>query len=282
MTKDKSVFDTLSALNVEKYTEKSNGKNYLTWSYAWAELKKIYPEATYEILKFDNIPYVKSDLGYMVYTTVTIGSLTHEMWLPVLDSKFKTLKDKPYTYETKKGKFNVNAASMFDVNKAIMRCLVKNLAMFGLGLYIYAGEDLPEAEKEHQEEQKDKQNAEKFLNEQIAFMRNCKDITALQNCFSHTQSLLSGKDELLNKAVAVKDEMKAKLQPADKPDFTSLIATAKNAIDACKKIDDITSIMNNDSQVAEMEKLSKDHAFKEVREFAIKKMKELEENLCPF
>ena len=86
-----------------------------------------------------------STTGFMVFTSVTVEDVTHEMWLPVMDGANKAMKDKPYKYMTKyNGEKSVEQASMFDVNKTIMRCLVKNIAMFGLGLYIYAGEDLPE------------------------------------------------------------------------------------------------------------------------------------------
>lgn len=147
-----SVFETLSSINVNEYTEKKNGLTYLTWSYAWKEFKKVCPDATYEVVKFDGKPYVYDEnLGYMCYTTVTVNGLTHEMWLPVMDGANKAMKAVPYTYKVKSyGKEvekTVQAATMFDINKTIMRCLTKNLAMFGLGLYIYAGEDLPEAEQ---------------------------------------------------------------------------------------------------------------------------------------
>lgn len=96
------------------------------------------------------LPYVfDENIGYMVFTDVTINDLTHTMWLPIMDSANKTIKSTSYTYNTKfKKDILVEAATMFDVNKTIMRCLVKNLAMFGLGLYIYSGEDLPEIETE--------------------------------------------------------------------------------------------------------------------------------------
>ena len=81
-----------------------------------------------------------------MFTKVTINGITKEMWLPVMDSKNKAMKKEPYTYTTKYGEKTVESATMFEINKTIMRCLVKNLAMFGLGLYIYAGEDLPEAD----------------------------------------------------------------------------------------------------------------------------------------
>lgn len=144
-----NVFEELYNINVNEHTEGKNGLTYLSWCYAWAEFKKHFPEATYEVVKFDGKPYVYDEnLGYMCYTTVTVEGLTHEMWLPVMDGANKAMKATPYTYKTKYGDKTVEAATMFDINKTIMRCLTKNLAMFGLGLYIYAGEDLPEEEKE--------------------------------------------------------------------------------------------------------------------------------------
>ena len=152
MTENKSVFETLFEINVNDHIEKKKDLTYLSWPYAWAEVKKKYPSATYKIHLFGEkqLPYVfDENVGYMVFTDVTINDLTHTMWLPVMDSANKTMKSKPYTYSTKKKKdIPVEAATMFDVNKTIMRCLVKNLAMFGLGLYIYSGEDLPEIETE--------------------------------------------------------------------------------------------------------------------------------------
>lgn len=145
----KSAFEILNNVNVNEHTEvKDTGKTkltYLSWAWAWAEVKKRYPSASYEIIKFNGLPYVFDEkTGFMVYTTVTIEGITHEMWLPVMDGNNRAMLDHPYEVQTKYNKFTVQAATMFDVNKAIMRCLTKNLAMFGLGLYIYAGEDLPE------------------------------------------------------------------------------------------------------------------------------------------
>lgn len=151
-----TVFEELNAINVNEKTEKkksgSTELTYLSWTWAWAEVKKRFPEAHYEIVMYDGLPYVYDEnTGYMVFTNVTIDGITHTMWLPVMDGANKAMKNKPYTYSTKyNGEKTVDAATMFDVNKTIMRCLVKNLAMFGLGLYIYAGEDLPEVEVEEQ------------------------------------------------------------------------------------------------------------------------------------
>lgn len=183
-----TVFETLNAVNVNEHTEKKkvDGKTeltYLSWPWAWAEVKKRYPDAHYEIKQFENgLPYTcDPSTGYMVFTSVTIEGITHDMWLPVMDGANNALKQSDYIYFVKNpyfkyakkaqnGKYYDNygkeqeeyiekkakAATMFDVNKTIMRCLVKNLAMFGLGLYIYAGEDLPEGEEGGQNETKPK------------------------------------------------------------------------------------------------------------------------------
>lgn len=167
-----NLFEKLSAIDVSEHVESKNGLNYLSWAWAWITFKKYCPNATYKIRKFgfDQLPYVYDEkTGYMVYTEVTVDDITHEMWLPVMDGANKAMKDKPYAYKVKNykhrwaklaedGKYydkygteqpeffvkNVEPADMFDVNKTIMRCLVKNLAMFGLGMSLYAGEDLPQ------------------------------------------------------------------------------------------------------------------------------------------
>ena len=159
-------FQELYSLDVNKYVEKKNDLSYLSWSYAWAEFKKIYPDATYDVKKDEQGRCYFGDelFGYMVYTSVTAGGLTYEMWLPVMDGANKAMKAIPYTYKVADWQYDrqqgkrvkvgeiektVDAMTMFDVNKTVMRCLVKNLAMFGLGLYIYAGEDLPQDIREY-------------------------------------------------------------------------------------------------------------------------------------
>jgi len=140
----KSVFDTLSVIDVSSKTEKKNGLTYLSWAWAWSEIKRNYPDANYNVEKHEGKPYIfDENLGYMVKTIVTIQDETIEMHLPVMDNMNKAMRHVVYQKFDK----DVQPATMFDINTAIMRCLVKNLAMFGLGLYIYAGEDLPEAPK---------------------------------------------------------------------------------------------------------------------------------------
>lgn len=144
-------FQELYSLDVSKWIEKKNDLSYLSWANAWAEFKKIYPDATYRVCKDEagRCYFGDEEIGYMVYTSVTAGGLTYEMWLPVMDANNKAMKLKAYKYATRRGEYTVEAITMFDINKSVMRCLTKNLAMFGLGLYIYAGEDLPEDIKEY-------------------------------------------------------------------------------------------------------------------------------------
>ena len=147
---EKSVFETLSAINVNDKVEQKNGATYLSWAWAWAEVKKNYPSATYKVVKDEasNMPFVwDSHMGYMCSTELTIKGETLEMWLPVMDGANKSMKLEAYEYTTRYGTKTCQGATMFDINKTIMRCLVKNLAMFGLGHYIYAGEDIPQDDK---------------------------------------------------------------------------------------------------------------------------------------
>lgn len=148
---EKSLFSELFTIDVNEHTEKKKSGNgreltYLSWAWAYAEFVKRCPDMSYEIKHWDGKPYLyDEDLGYMVETSVTARGETKTMWLPVMDGANKAMKAHSYEYETKyNGKKTVEAATMFDINTTIMRCLVKNFGMFGLGLYIYAGEDLPE------------------------------------------------------------------------------------------------------------------------------------------
>lgn len=151
MSEAQNVFDRLFAVDVSDYIEKKDGGqgkklSYLSWTYAWVNVKKRYPSASYEICKFgeNQLPYVYDPkTGYMVFTKVTIEGTTHEMWLPVMDSHNEAMLDREREVKYKNYSIKVAPATMFEINKTIMRCLVKNLAMFGLGLGIYAGEDLP-------------------------------------------------------------------------------------------------------------------------------------------
>lgn len=145
--KEKTTWEVLSRINCNEHTEKKNGLTYLSWAWAWGITKEKFPDANFRVVCFDGKPYLEDEtLGYMVATEVTIAGETLQMWLPVMNNVNKALKGHPYEIASKYGNKQVEAATMFDVNTAIMRCLTKNLALFGLGHYIYAGEDIPQQE----------------------------------------------------------------------------------------------------------------------------------------
>lgn len=123
----RQVWDNLSNVNVSQHVEKKNNLSYLSWAWAWGTLMEYYPESVYA---FEPLQ-ISADGTVEVWVSVTVSqgekSLTRQMWLPVMDYRNKAIPN-PNT---------------FDLNKTRMRCLTKCLAMFGLGHYIYAGEDLP-------------------------------------------------------------------------------------------------------------------------------------------
>ena len=128
-----NYFKQLNDINVNGHTEKKNGLTYLSWAWAWAEVKKLYPDATYTIYKnADGWLYHTDGKTCWVETGVTINGIEHIEYLPVMDNRNRSI---PYE--------NVTS---FDANKAIQRSLTKACARHGLGLYIYSGEDLPESE----------------------------------------------------------------------------------------------------------------------------------------
>ena len=133
--KKKSVFETLNAINVNGRTETKNGLTYLSWAWAWATAKEHYPEATYTIYEdADGLFYHRDHRTAWVKTGVTIEGIEHIEYLPVMDFRNNSIP--------------LEKIQSTDVNKAIQRSLTKALARHGLGLYVYAGEDLPSVEKD--------------------------------------------------------------------------------------------------------------------------------------
>lgn len=132
---EKSVFETLNSVNVNEHTEKKNNLTYLSWAWAWGETKKRFPEATYTIYENEyGWPYFTDGKTAWVKTGVTINGLEHIEYLPIMDFKNKSIP--------------VDGITSTDMNKTIQRSLTKAIARHGLGLYIYAGEDLPESDDE--------------------------------------------------------------------------------------------------------------------------------------
>lgn len=126
-----NYFIELNKINVNEHTESKNGLTYLSWAWAWGEVKKIYPDANYTIYENkDGWNYFTDGRTGWVKTGVTVNGIEHIEYLPIMDYKNKSIQ--------------LDNITSFDVNKTIQRSLTKACARHGLGLYIYAGEDLPE------------------------------------------------------------------------------------------------------------------------------------------
>ena len=123
-----NIFAKLYQVNVNEHIEKKGHFAYLSWPYAVAQLRLADPAASWEVRRFDGLPFLNTDLGVFVEVAVTVQGVTLSQIHPVLDAK-----NRPIPVPT-----------AFDINTSIQRCLVKAIAMHGLSLYIYAGEDLPQ------------------------------------------------------------------------------------------------------------------------------------------
>ena len=123
-----NYFAQLSAINVNDHVEKKGGFSYLSWPFAVAQLRKADPTASWEVKRFSGLPYLLTEAGVFVEVAVTVQGVTLSQLHPVLDSRNRPLM----------------APTAFDINTSLQRCLVKAIALHGLGLYIYAGEDLPQ------------------------------------------------------------------------------------------------------------------------------------------
>jgi len=148
---EKNYFEALNLVNVSEKIEKKNGLSYLSWAFAWGELKKLHPTANYKVYEnVDGCIYFHDNKTAWVKTSVTVNELEHIEYLPIMDFKNKSIA--------------IDAITSFDVNKAIQRCVTKAIARHGLGLFIYAGEDLPEAEPT----EKKLTEAQKLFNDAVA------------------------------------------------------------------------------------------------------------------
>lgn len=153
---DKSVFEVLFAVDCNSKVEKKNGLSYLPWAWAWAEVKKRFPNATYRIYESEQgWNYFTDGRTAWVKTGVTINDMELIEYLPVMDFRNNSIPAEKIT--------------SFDVNKAIQRSLTKACARHGLGLYIYAGEDLPEEAANEQKEQE-----ETALSHMLKLIDECK------------------------------------------------------------------------------------------------------------
>jgi hypothetical protein len=146
----------LLKINVNDHLEKKGNLSYLSWAWAWAEVLKIDPAASWVAHEWNDRPAMfLPDGSAMVKVSVTVKGDTKLCVLPVMDNRNRAIQN----------------PDAFAVNTAIMRCLAKAIAMHGLGLYIYAGEDLPEAEKKEPNP------------EVLAQISACADVAALTALF---------------------------------------------------------------------------------------------------
>ena len=195
-----NYFNDLYAVNVNGHTEKKNNLNYLSWAWAWGEIKKRHPDATYTIYEnADGWNYHTDGRTCWVKTGVTVNGIEHIEYLPVMDYKNKSI--------------SIENVTSFDVNKAIQRSLTKACARHGLGLYIYAGEDLPE------EEAAEKQDAS----------RNAKNIAA--------NNIISGLAKARGKSDA--EILNALMRQISKPEGTTIESLEyDDLMDAIKSLSD--------------------------------------------
>jgi hypothetical protein len=127
-----NYFARLNQINVSEHIERKGDFAYLSWPFAVAQLRVADPQACWEVRRFEGLPYLKTETGYFVEVAVTVQGVTLSQIHPVLDSKNRPLAE----------------PTAFDINTSIQRCLVKAIALHGLGLYIYSGEDLPSGEEQ--------------------------------------------------------------------------------------------------------------------------------------
>ena len=146
----KSSFDELNKIDVSKYVEKKGNFNYLSWAYAVRELKKVCPDATWGGIKAeDGSPFMQTACGYFVEVWVEVEGCRLSQVHPVLDNRNKPIE----------------SPNSFHINTSIQRALAKAIALHGLGLYIFAGEDLPEPDKLTSKQIKDLLDSAKSLDE---------------------------------------------------------------------------------------------------------------------
>lgn len=190
-----SVFQVLNSINCNEHTEQKNGLTYLSWAWAWQMVKQNFPDATYTVYENkDGLLYHTDGKTAWVKTGVTISGLEHIEYLPVMDFKNKSIP--------------LDQLTSFEVNKAVQRSLTKACARHGLGLYIYAGEDLPDGDSKVTPAPKLTEKEQDDLALAIDEIKHCKSIDELtdvakkwkgfQNVPAYLKAGQIKKQELLN------------------------------------------------------------------------------------
>ena len=219
----------LLKLNVNDHTEKKNGLTYLSWAWAWAEALKADPAASFNVQTFDGKAYMDVNGTGLVWVTVTMFEKQMTCMLPVMNHRNQPIP----------------APNAFEVNTAIMRCMTKALALHGLGLYIYSGDDLPmqdaevitpadtkevevmvtkAIEKAVETGDADLANKELFADGMIKYCDICKDMGALKSYWKANQGQLDdlkrSHNDLYKKVLAHFTNVKKILNEKEKTDGT--------------------------------------------------------------
>jgi hypothetical protein len=197
----------LLKVNVNDHKEEKNGLSYLSWAWAWAEVLKADPKADFAVQTFNGEPFMTVGDTAMVWVSVTIFGKPVTCWLPVMNSRNAPISIQGRKFQDKYGKEQTEKVDAFNVNTSLMRCLTKAVAMHGLGLYIYAGEDLPEKEEKEEKEEIKKPEVKKarnlppqptewdngdesrklFADSMIEYTNICKDVESLNSFWISNQ-----------------------------------------------------------------------------------------------
>ena len=191
----------LLKLNVNEHTEKKQNLTYLSWAWAWAEALKADPCANFEVQHFDGKPYIDVNGTAMVVVAVRIEGIVRTCHLPVMNSSNQPISIEGRKFKDKYGNEKVEKLDSFNLNTAIMRCMTKCLALFGLGLYIYAGEDLPEEEEMKpvakeiaqtppETSQQETANLQLFANSMLEYIHIAKDEKGLRSYWKSNQTTI--------------------------------------------------------------------------------------------
>ena len=214
-TKMNSVHELLK-LNVKDHTEKKNGLSYLSWAWAWTEALKADSNASFEVTLFNGVPFMEINGTGMVWVTVTMFGKPMTCFLPIMDHRNKPIQQ----------------PDAFQVNTSLMRCMTKALALHGIGLYIYAGEDLPEQDEVKPEakvpvktveakvrDDQDDANIALFGQSMIDFVDICKSTNDLMSYWKANQEkierLQANNAAMYEKVVSVFKTARAKLKETE-------------------------------------------------------------------
>jgi hypothetical protein len=195
----------LLKLNVNEHTEKKANLTYLSWAWAWAEALKADPQASFTVQMFGDKCYMEINGTAMVWVTATMFGKPMVCQLPVMDNTNKPITIEGTTTVNKYGKEITNKLDSFNVNTAIMRCMTKALGLHGLGLYIYAGQDLPQGDEP---ESTIDPNS---MTDLFLAIHNAKTQDELKLAYKIAYAACDGDKAWQIKVIAAKDEAKGKL-----------------------------------------------------------------------